>query len=97
MQLKQAQQQTSSIQNRRPSIELLKQQWQDAAAALRRIEAISQDPLTKAMVSRLEIDKQRASVTAAQLQYQSQQETLDQADLTASSSIETGSGKSACG
>ena len=88
MQLKQADQQTSSIKNRRPSIELLKQQWLDAQAALRRIEAISQDPLTKAMVSRLEIDKQRASVTQAQLQYQSQQETIEQADLTATSGKE---------
>ncbi len=78
MQLKQAEQQTSSVQNRRPSIDLLKQQWQDAQAALGRAEAISRDPLTKAMVSRLDIDKQRASVTAAQLQYQAQQETLDQ-------------------
>ena len=88
MQLKLADQQATSIKNRRPSIELLKQQWQDAQAALRRVEAISQDPLTKAMVSRLEIDKQRASVTAAQLQYQSQQETIDQADLSASSGKE---------
>lgn len=88
MQLKQADQQATSIKNRRPSIELLKQQWQDAQAALRRVEAISQDPLTKAMVSSLEIDKQRANVTAAQLQYQSQQETIDQADLSANSGQE---------
>lgn len=88
MQLKQADQQATSINNRRPSIELLKQQWQDARSALSRIEAISQDPLTKAMISRLEIDKQRATVTAAQLQYQSQQESLDQADLSASSGKE---------
>lgn len=88
MQLKQADQQATSISNRRPSIELLKQQWQDARSALSRIEAISQDPLTKAMISRLEIDKQRASVTAAQLQYQSQQDSLDQADLSASSGKE---------
>ncbi len=88
MQLKQAEQQTSSVQNRRPSIDLLKQQWQDAQAALGRAEAISRDPLTKAMVSRLDIDKQRASVTAAQLQYQAQQETLDQAELAATSGRE---------
>lgn len=88
MQLKQADQQATSIKNRRPSIDLLKQQWQDAQAALGRVESISQDPLTKAMVSRLEIDKQRSTVTAAQLQYQSQQESLDQADLTAVSGKE---------
>lgn len=88
MQLKQADQQATSIKNRRSSIELLKQQWQDAQAALGRIETISQDPLTKSMVSRLEIDKQRSTVTAAQLQYQSQQETLDQADLSAVSGKE---------
>ncbi len=85
MQLKQAEQQNSSITSRRSSVDLLKRQWQEAQAALGRIEAISQDPLTKAMVSRLEIDKQRANVTAAELQYQSQRDTLDQAELSASS------------
>lgn len=88
MTLKQADQQSASVNNRRPSIELLKSQWHDAQAALGRIEAISQDPLTRAMVSRLEIDKQRANVTAAQLQYQTQQETLDQAELAATSGTE---------
>lgn len=88
MQLKQADQQATSINNRRPSIDLLKQQWQDARSALSRIEAISQDPLTKAMISRLEIDKQRATVTTAQLQYQAQQESLDHAELSASSGKE---------
>lgn len=88
MQLKQADQQATSIKNRRPSIDLLKQQWHDAQAALGRIESISQDPLTKAMVSRLDIDKQRSTVTAAQLQYQSQQDSLEQADLSAVSAKE---------
>ncbi|MCC6508572.1 MAG: efflux RND transporter periplasmic adaptor subunit [Pirellulaceae bacterium] len=85
LQLSQAVEQLTSLERRRSSLDLLKQQWQDAQAAFQRMETIAKDPLTKAMVSRLEIDKQRSSVTAAQLQFESQKETFEQAELTASS------------
>lgn len=83
MQLSQAEEQTRSVLRREQSLPLLKQQWQDAQAALERAESLSKDPLTRAMVSRLDIDKQRGSVTAAQLQYQQQQESLQLAQESA--------------
>lgn len=74
-QLSQAQEQARSVQRREESLPLLKQQWEDARTALKRAEAIANDPLTKAMISRLEIDKQRASVTTSQLQFEQQRES----------------------
>ncbi len=77
MQLSQASEQAESVQRRGKSLPLLKQQWEDARSALQRAESLVADPLTRGMVSRLDIDKQRASVTASQLQYESQQESLE--------------------
>ncbi|MGN6134659.1 MAG: hypothetical protein ACTHOU_09165, partial [Aureliella sp.] len=61
MQLSQAEEQIRSVQRREQSLPLLKRQWDDAQAALERAQAMSQDPLTRALVSRLDVDKQRAS------------------------------------
>lgn len=83
MQLEQAKEQVLATKRRQESLPLLKQQWQDAQAALQRAEALAQDPLTRALVSRLDVDKQRASVTAAQLQYEQQREALRQAQESA--------------
>ena len=83
MQLEQAKEQVQSVKRREQSLALLKQHWSDAEAALKRAEALAADPLTRALVSRLDIDKQRANVTAAQLQYEQQRETLLQAQEAA--------------
>lgn len=83
MQLSQAEEQIQSVKRRRESLPLLKRQWDDAQAALQRAEAMAQDPLTRALVSRLDVDKQRASATAAELQYQQQQEALALAEESA--------------
>lgn len=83
MQLSQAQEQIRSVQRRALSLPLLKRQWDDAQAALERAESMAQDPLTRALVSRLDIDKQRANVTASQLQYEQQREALAQAEESA--------------
>lgn len=76
MQLSQAEEQIRSVLRREQSLPLLKRQWDDAQAALERAQAMSQDPLTRALVSRLDVDKQRASATAAELQYEQQRESL---------------------
>lgn len=83
MQLSQAEEQARSIIRREQSLPLLKQQWEDVRGALERAEALANDPLTRGMVSRLDIDKQRASVTASQLQYEQQQESLQLAQESA--------------
>lgn len=74
-QLSQAQEQSRSLKRREETLPLLRQQWEDARTALKRAEAIANDPLTKAMISRLDIDKQRASVTTSQLQFEQQRES----------------------
>ena len=83
MQLSQAQEQIQSIKRREGSLPLLKRQWDDAQAALERAEAMAKDPLTRALVSRLDIDKQRSAATASELQYEQQRESLTQAQESA--------------
>ncbi|MGN6545863.1 MAG: efflux RND transporter periplasmic adaptor subunit [Aureliella sp.] len=83
MALEQAKEQVQSAKRREQSLALLKRQWEEAEAALKRAEALAQDPLTRALVSRLDVDKQRASVTAAQLQYEQQREAITQAQEAA--------------
>ncbi len=76
MQVSQAREQAASTKRRESSLDLLKRQWEDAQEALERAEQLANDPLTKSMVSRLDIDRQRAAVTASQLQYEQQKESL---------------------
>lgn len=83
MQLSQAEEQIRSVKRRESSLPLLKRQWDDAQAALDRAESMAKDPLTRALISRLDIDKQRAGATASEMQYEQQRESLTQAEEAA--------------
>lgn len=74
MQLNQASDQVQAASRRAESLALLGQQAEEARAALKRIESLAADPLTRSMISQLDIDKQRANVTASQLQVIQQRE-----------------------
>jgi len=83
LQLDQALEQRQAVDRRAESLSLLKQQAEEAQAALRRIESVAADPLTRSMISQIEIDKQRASVTASQVQYIQQRELQLQSESAA--------------
>ncbi|MFO1065249.1 MAG: efflux RND transporter periplasmic adaptor subunit [Pirellulales bacterium] len=75
LQLQQAHEQAASMERRREALDIGKKQVTDAEAGLARAESIAADPLTKNMISQLDLDKQRSEVDGAKLQYSQQLET----------------------
>jgi ABC exporter DevB family membrane fusion protein len=76
LELEQAREQAAALARREETLALARQQVADAEETLARAEAIGADPLTRGMVGRLEIDRQRAAVNSARLQFAQQQEAL---------------------
>ena len=93
---KQLQAQRESLSRKRDLLSLAESQVESAREILDKLQVISSDALTSEFVSELEVDRQRLSVSKAELEYQQQleahrqaSEDLDWALQTAESNLES--------
>lgn len=85
--VRQADSQTKALKRQENLLALGKEQVSAAEKALERIESVANDPLTSSFVGATQVDQQRIAVGEAELKYEQQAESYEQAQEAAKLSV----------